>query len=314
MGPPPASGPTPLLPPMYASAPPAADPRRSLTYRAVDQIRSGITLYLFVPLLSLVNALVITAVILATNAYVVGNFGGSGLGGVVESNAPAIAITGELVGIIALILTIIAWVTWRRGVRELVEGAGEFGAKQAAAARKAQKDYSSTVYMFLATLVFAIVAAVVVVAVVLGTILHDVNSGQSDSTAAANALSADVGVLVGVALITILLTVLLYHFATRSLVGAVASIAAPGTVARLQRARMIILLGAVLAVLAEAALASRYLYPLAILGPLFLVLGFAMMRSAYSEWLQAPPALTGIPGLSQGFVVPGSFPPPPPPS
>jgi hypothetical protein len=290
----------------------AFDPRRSGTLRAVDQIRKGISIYLVVPLLSVVNALVITGIILATNSYVVGNFGGSGIGGLVESDSLAVSVVGGLTGFVAFILTIVSWVTWRSGIRDLTDVSSEYGPRQIAAARRARQDFDYTVYTYIATLLFGIAVAVVLVLLLLSAIMSDLNSGQSSATAVANALASALAVLLVVAIVTVLLTVLLYHFSTRSLVGSLSATASPPTVAHLARARTIILLGAVLGILSEGALASRFLYPLAIVSPLVLVIGFVMMRSAYSEWLRDPPPVTGVAEASQGFVIPGSFPPPPP--
>jgi hypothetical protein len=290
----------------------APDARRTLTYRAVDQIRTGITIYLIVPLLSLITVLIATAAILATNSYVVGNYGGSGLGGLVRSNSAAVTISGELFGFVGLILTIVAWVTWRRGVQSLAPAAGEYAPQQVPAARQAEKDYDYTVYTFIAALVFGIAVAVLLVLLILSAVTSNINSGQSSSTAVANALAASFGVLVVVGIVSVVLTVLLYHFATRSLVGSIAAIAAPATKARLQRARSIILVGAVLGILAEGALVTRYLYPLALLGPLTLLIGFFLMRAAYSEWLAAPSPPTGSAAAPTGFAPTVAFPPPPP--
>jgi len=304
-------GPTPLLPPMYATGPIPSDPRRTRTYGAVDRIRTSITLYLIIPLLSTIYALLVTAVLLSTNAFVVGNFGGgSGFGGLVESDSAAIAIPGELIGLITLVLTIVAWITWRRGVRELAEASGEYGEAQVGAAQQARKDYSYTVYTWLATFLFGIVVAVVVIIVLLDSILHNINSGQSNATAAANALGSAVVILAVVAVISVALTVLLYHFASRSLVGAIGAVSSPTVKATLQRARSFILIGAVLGILDVGVVASRVLYALSVVGTLLVLIGFLMMRSAYSAWLAAPPPASGVPGA--GYVSVGSFPPPAP--
>jgi len=292
---------------MSPSAPALVDPRRTQTFQAVERIRISITLYLLVPLMSLFNAVVVTATVLTSGAFVVGNFGGSGIGGLIESNSAAIAITGELTAFIALILTIVAWLTWRGGVRDLADAPAEYGSAQFSAAQDARRDYGYTLYTWLAIFFFGIAVVVVIIALVLGTIVNNINSGEPSGTAAANAIGAVVGVLAVLAVVGIVLTILLYYFATRSLVGSISTVSTPAIRARLDRARTTILVGAVLGILAEGALVDRLLYPLAILGPLVLVVGFVLMRSGYAEWLGAPP----VPGPSP-MLAPGGAPPSPP--
>lgn len=313
MGTPAPSGPPPPPPPMFATELVSSDPRRTRTFRAVDQIRTSITIYLLVPLFEAIYAIIVTAVLLTTTAFVVGNFGGSGVSGVIESDSPVIAIPGELLAFVTLILTIVAWITWRRGVRELAEDSGEYGAAQVGASRQARKDYGYTVYTWIAQLVFGIAVAVVLILVLLDAILSNINSGQPNSTAAANALGSALGLIVVVALISLVITILLYHFASRSLAGAIGAVASPALRARLQRARTTILAGAVLGVLAQGTILARDLYGLAIVSPLVLAVGFLMMRSAYSEWLAAPPTPSAAATASVTYVSVGSFPPPPPP-
>jgi hypothetical protein len=305
--------PSPSLPFSSGAEMLSSDPRRTRTFRAVDQIRTSLTIYLFVPLLGAFEALIITAVLLASNAYVAGNFAGSGIGGIIESNSPAISISGELIAIVVFILTIVAWVNWRRGVHELGAASGEYGPRHVGAVRRAEEDYRYTVYTYIATFVFGIAVVGIILALVFGTIVQDVNSGESSATAVANVIGGLVGLLLVVGVIGVALTVLLYHFATRSQIGSLAAIASPETVAGLRQARTLILVGAALQIAGAGALSDRLLYPLALVSPLVLVVGVLRMRSAYSEWLRNPPPPTGAPAPVPWYASPGSFPPPPPP-
>jgi uncharacterized membrane protein len=311
--------PPPPPPPAWAAALPT-DPLRSRTYRAVQRIQTSLTIYTVVPLLTLVYTALAATIVLATGAYVVGNYGGSGISGLIESSSAAIEIAGEIVAFGGFILTIVAWLTWRGGVKELNAASSEYGAAHQTSAHQAERDYSFTVYTWIATFLFGIALAVVLVLLILGTLLNDVNNHESASTAAANALSAYLVLLIVVAVVTVLLTFLLYFFASRSLMRSLASIASPGTKSRLERARSVILVGAILGILAEATLATAALYVLAIVGPVLLVIGFLMMRSAYGEWLRAPTPLSPAPPVpetlafpSGGWAPPPVPPPPPPP-
>jgi hypothetical protein len=301
--------------PGFSTPPTGTDPRGTQTYRAVQRIQRSVTIYLIIPLLTALDAIVITAAVLVTGAFVVGNFGGSGIGGLVESNSAAISITGELVAFVGLILTIVAWLTWRGGVKQLAAAGGEYGPEQTKAAQGAEKDYSYAVYTWIATLFFGIGAAVVVFLFVLSAVADNINKGESGVTAAANALTALVGLLLVIAIVSLLLTILLYHFASRSLVRSISALATPSIRAKLDRGRMLILVGAALGIAGEGALVSSLLYPLALISPIVLLVGFLSMRSGYGEWLGSPPPPTYTPAPWPQYPSTGAFPsaPPPPP-
>jgi hypothetical protein len=314
--------PPPSLQFVYATELRSSDPRRTQTHRALEQIRTGITVYLLVPLFAAINALIITAVLLSSNASFEGIYGGSGPGGVVASNSPAITASGDLFGIIGFILIIVAWAIWRGGVRSLGAAAGEYGPRQVAAARRAERDYGRTVYTFLAIFVFTIVVVVFIVAIVVGAVAQTTSSGSGlgpssgggNMTVIENPLAAAVGLIVAVAIIGVVLSVLLYHFATQSLVASLEAIASPGIVARLRLARSIVLVGAALQIFTGAAVADRLLYVASLPSPILLLAGFLLMRSAYSEWIEAPPppvlgAGTAVPYQTAAAFVPAPTPP-----
>lgn len=306
----------------YPSAPylgPAAssDPRHSRTYRAVTRIRDSLSIYLIVPLLEVIGVVIVVAVVFSTHAYLVGNFGGSGIGGLVESNSAGISHADEGVGIIGLLLTLIAWWLWRGGVRDLAAASDEYGGEQRTAARQAQRNYSFTVYTWWGLFLFGIAFAVVLILSILDTVLRDINNGESATTAVSNALSNAIALLLVAAVISLVLTVLLYHFATRSLMSSLSAIASPAIRSSLRTGRTLVLLGAVLGILAEGAIVSTDLYILGIVGPLLLVVGFLKLRGAYGDWLRDPPALTpSTPVLGAAAFPSGGWmaPPPPPPA
>jgi hypothetical protein len=306
------SGPTPRLPPVAATGPIPTDIPRTVTARAVERIRTSVTLYLLAPMLSAIYTLLVTAVVRSTGAYVAANFGGGPIfGGFVESDSLLITIPGSAFVLVSLAVTIGAWVTWSRGIRELADASGEFGGPQVAAARQAQKDYRRTVYTWFGLLVFGIVGAAVVIIVFLNAIPAGLSSGPANATAAAHAISSAFALLVVVTVVSVVLTVVVYHFATRSLVGAIGTIASPALQARLRHARSVILAGALLGLLADATLVSPTLYVLAAVGPLLLAIGFLRMRFAYSGWLTADPPPPGAAG--SGLLPVTSVPPPAPP-
>lgn len=295
----------------YAADPPSSDGRRTRTFRAVDQIRRAITLYAFVPLFSALLAVFVTAVTLATNSYALGNFDGTSFGGVVASDSTVVTLLSGLTGLLLLVLTIVAWLTWRGGVREMRETAGEYGAHQVAAARSAERDYGRTVYTYIGILVFGVAVSVVLAVALFAAIAGDVTSGQSGTSLISSAIAGLLVALLVVALIGVVLSVLLYDFATRSLVGALAAIAPPATLRRLRQARSIILIGAVLQILGAVVFVNGGLYALSIVSPAVLFVGFCWLRSGYSAWMQSPPAPTG--GAPTPFLTVGSFSPGGPP-
>ncbi len=295
----------------YAADAWTADGRRTRTFRAVDQIRKAITLYALVPLFSALLALLVTVVTLATNSYALGNFEGTSFGGVVASDSTVVTVVSGFVGLLLLVVTIVAWLTWRSGVRELRETSGEYGAPQVAAARAAERDYGRTVYTYIGILVFGVAVSVVLAVALFAAIAGDAMSGQSGTTLISNAIAGLLVALLVVALIGVVLSILLYDFATRSLVGALGAIASPATVRRLRQARTIILVGAVLQILGVVVFVDGGLYAVSVVSPAVLFAGFLWLRSGYSAWMRSPPAPTG--GAPPPFLTVGSFSPSGPP-
>ena len=275
---------------------------RGSTVHAVGDIRKGMSYYRIYLVLTLVAALLLagSAVVSNTPQFEGGSIPSSiWNGNNTSQNAPvgstgttAFALLAGLAGFVGIIVLLVSWITWRRGVRELAEAGAEYGPVQSAAAEAAERDYSRTVWTFIAAILASIALAIAVVVIALSIVTACLPPATCVSPTAqtlASLRNEIIATILVATLIGYLFNLLAYHFSSRSLVGSIRSIAGPVGQAALDGGRRMILLGAVLGFVAVLSILYVPLAFLEALPPILLLIGFTRLIGAYDGWLEDPP-------------------------
>jgi hypothetical protein len=300
-----ASIPTPYGPPgSFYRGPPVPD--------LLGKIRGALTVYLVVLLLEFLAAIISSAVLGYTTAGLFSGVGSTSSVGGVASGLAGLSILTGLLGFIAFILIIVSWLRWRDGVKPLPDAAASAGAPYADDARKALTNYSRTFWVFIITLLSAIGFAIALVAIVIGSVaacLGQNTTSNSTCTNTTNVLGSIEGAVLGYSILAFLLGVLLYYFATTSLVVSIRALASPADQERLDRGRMVAILGAALAPLGlindALAFVGHAVPAVALLGvisPFLLLLGFYLLYSAFSECLASGALNARFPATPSPFA------------
>ncbi|MCI4319573.1 MAG: hypothetical protein L3K23_05515 [Thermoplasmata archaeon] len=278
----------------------------SQTRYGAERIRSSISLYRVLVIIQVIGAVLGAVVSIATRSAYLGGVGGIGpgssgsstfTGGAAIAAVAALAALGAVLVIVLLILTIIAWVRWRDGIRRIASESGAMGASQFHHAQAAKKNYSYTVWTFLLYIVAIVIALVILVAAIFAAVggsLH-LNNTTGQFTNSPTNVTTSLGTtlvyyLAGVALLGSVFNFLLYYFASTSLREAIAGVATPEALARLNAGRQYILCGVVLGFGSVLSLLISYAALIGAVGTIFLLLGFTALLDGYDKYLAAPPA------------------------
>ncbi len=273
-----------------------------MTRTSISNIRKGISLYLIVVILGLVIG-VISGVVIAIEA----SHGASLLSPTPSSNCstlgtnnnstvctPSVSYPGTLglvgpvillaaVALASFILTIVAWLRWREGIKALPMAVLEYGPQFGDGARRALRDYDYTVYMFIVSIVVSIASAVTVLLIV-----FSIAFSQTPSSLSSFAVELTEVVLVFDILVAVV-EFLIYYFASASLRGALYPLAGPAEKQALDQGRMLMIVGAVLVgIAAFSTVVSAILGLVVVAGYAVLAYGLYTIRSAYDRWLANP--------------------------
>jgi hypothetical protein len=298
--------PPPLLFPGASGWPsvPTAPPGRA-TREAIQQVRNAVGYYWVVLVLELVLGALsgaLTGISIGGGAGTLANVGTSSAGHSVLSGGAA-ATYSSVAGIGALavlILVIYSWVKWREGATNLERSAGEFGPEPASIARRARGDVTSATYVFIVTLVAAIVVAGVIAAIVFASVLSNrypngTLKPNAPSSLSGGDLAAIQSTAVVLAIVATLLSILLYAFATRSHVDTIAPYAPADVRAKADLGRSHVLLGAALGFVNLVGLFVPYAGVVAVVPAAFLVYGYREIMGAFDQVLRAP-TVQPVPG------------------
>ncbi|MCI4332959.1 MAG: hypothetical protein L3K01_04435 [Thermoplasmata archaeon] len=341
MGAPPGALPPPPPPPYYAPpypgqmtpvGPPLGSPPTGYRYgpparELIRKIGDGVRWYLVTLVLSLLSA--IGSAVLT--GYVVSSafgLGGSSLPSAgLSASSTALAIGLGVLGLLVFVLTIVAWLSWRSGVRQLPAAAMEFGSAYATSAQSALKDYGRTVWSFLSILIGTVVFAIVLAAYIVSqAFAHCSGPLQSNNTSCvtsgASTLSNTVGIVLVFGLIVALLQFLQYFFASRSLVDSIRPLVAEPQQQRLDRGRLFMVIGAGLTpvgLINAALLLGNHAVPVlgfvGLLTPILLLLGLYQIHEVYVGWNSASPQggapSGGYPAYQPPMAAPYGAPTPP---
>ena len=312
-------------PPLGYSAPPYryGPPVRE----QIAKIHDGILWYLVTQFLSVVSGIgsaLVTGYVLTTSV-------GIGNGNLPNAGIAAASIGAEyalgLLGLLVLVLTLVSWVKWRSGIRPLPDVAMEYGPAYATAARSAAKDYSRTIWTFigiiLASIIFALALAAYLVSQTLGRCAGRFPAGNNSTCLTPGsipALSDIVGIVLAFGLLIAVFQFLLYFFASRSLVDAIRVLVSDADRQRLDRGRLLMVVGAGLTPLGlvnAALLIGGHSTPaLGFIGliPLILIVaGLYSIHRAYSSWLSTHTSPTAsYPAAPPPVAIPYGYPPAPP--
>ncbi|MCI4320736.1 MAG: hypothetical protein L3K05_00290 [Thermoplasmata archaeon] len=340
--PPPPSGIAPVGPPIMG--PPAGWAYGPSVPELLGRVNEGVRWYLIVLILQFLGA----AASAAVSGYVLG---GGAFAAPISGNTNGGAFASVLLlglglaifGVLAFVLTIVAWVKWRSGVRALPDAAPSMGAAYLESARLAARSYSRTIYAFIAEIVSSIALAIgitaLIVAETLGSLPNCSGGNRTvpcSSTGSVSIPNSEIqaAIVVG-GLVFELFAFLVYYFASTSLVAALAPLASPAQQEELHQGRLAVLLGAALLPLGLVAEVVGYVGPqipalgfLGLVSPALLLYGMYRIHGAYSGWCDAhPPPPMGYagpwaapapsysPGTPYGYAPPTGVPyaPPPPP-
>jgi len=294
------------------------------TVRSLSEIRKGISYYRFYLLLAIVAGLVTIGAAAASGTTSVSGITvppsnwGSGnnssalnaTSSLTSANLGIVALAGvaELVGFVFLL---VSWITWRGGVRALVNATGgPYAGPAGAAAEEASTAYGRTVLTFIIGLVVAILLATLLVAAIIASVTSGCVAGAPTTCTAptgdqfAQARATIIGVTVAIAIFGAILNVIAYHFATRSFEATLRPFGSAPAHARVVAARPWILLGAALAPIGLAALLAPALGLIGLVSPILVLYGFQEVVGGFDTWLESPPPAP----------TPAAPPPPEPPS
>jgi hypothetical protein len=326
--------PTPYPGPIVPVGPPIGFASPFVSYRPparefLRKIGDGIRWYLVVLLIDLIVGVlsaVLTGYVLSPTLTLGGSsLPSAGVAGI--STVALIAVSGLV--FLAFVFTIVAWVVWRSGIRPLPDVAGEFGPAYAASAREAARDYGRTVLAFVALLLSGVVFAVVLEAYDLSRVVGEcarrfpVNNTTCAPAPVSTASTGSLAIILAFGAVAAVLGFLEYYFASRSLVDALRPLVSTTEQARLDRGRVIMVMGAALVpvglVNAVLLLGSRALFEVGLAGliaPILLFLGLYQIHRVYAAWSKTPagpvPPLAAYPSPSPPVATPYGAPPPPP--
>lgn len=267
----------------------------------IRKIGDGVRWYLITLVLSLLAA--IGSAVLT--GYVVSSafgFGGTSLPSAgISASSAALSLGLGVLGILVFVFTIVAWLKWRSGVRQLPAAAMDFGPAYVTSAQSALKDYGRTIWSFLSILIGTVIFAIVLVAYILSQIFgHCSGPLQSNNTSCLSSSASNVSGTVGIVLVFGLLVALLqfleYFFASRSLVDSLRPLVPEPQQQRLDRGRLFMVIGAGLnpvGLINAALLIANHSVPVlglvGLLTPTLLLLGLYQIHEVYVTWNSAPP-------------------------
>ena len=272
----------------------------------LGRIRDGVRWYVIALILALINA-VAGAVF---TGFVSGSFGSSFTsntksGALVSGSSAAVVALLLLVGLSQFILIIVAWATWRGGVRPLPAAAAAQGGGYLESAQTAEKNYSRAVWTFVILLLTIVVAAIAVAALIVGSIAHNCAPPAKNLTPCTGTTIVPVGTLLGaqlgIGLVTEVFQFLIYFFATTSLVAALRPLASTTEQERVDRGRFWVLVGAALLPLGLVGLglgALGVVVPglgfLSVVPAVLILYGMYQIYESYQVWAAAhPPTAMG---------------------
>src|SRR5260221_10010919 len=137
---------------------PPAPPSGS-TIRAVGEVRKGIYRYRIYLILAVISSLftagagvvsnsaAFTGASIPTSIWTGNNT--SSVTSAPDASSTGLSIVAGFVALIGFIVLLIAWVSWRGGVRQLVAAAPEFGPEHQRAVEEAERDYGRTVWTYI---------------------------------------------------------------------------------------------------------------------------------------------------------------------
>jgi hypothetical protein len=310
MGGPPAAPPPPVPPPPLPPPPPYAgtplpsgipigapnfpgwgsptwapgEPTRNAA-RSIHKSMGTYAVVLILNLLAGVGNLIALAVLVGTGTPVpsVGGIPVS-VGGTANS---AVAILLGLLGFVALILTIVAWVEWRSGIKGLRWEESSLGQPHSLEVDQASRGYSRAVLCFILVLVGAIVLVVVIFAQVFGAVVQSAaNNTTVTPTVFLQTISSTIrwDIIVGGAILG-LLQFLVYFFAAQSLSRAIHSLTKPEGQRRLEEGRTWMIVGGLFGFGALALALTPYAIASTVVGPLVVLYGILRIRQSYGSYL-----------------------------
>ena len=150
-----------------------------------------------------------------------------------------------LVGFVAFVLLIIAWLKWREGIRAIARSSGEYGPVHATEAEQANRDYGRTVWMFAAILISTVAGVIVAAAIVVSALVGSFTTSSTTINISSFWTELVVFVICFAVFLTFL-NFLMYYFSSRSLKGEFYSLASPETKAQMESARLFMLIGAII--------------------------------------------------------------------
>ncbi|MCI4326239.1 MAG: hypothetical protein L3K16_01175 [Thermoplasmata archaeon] len=223
-----------------------------------------------------------------------------------------------LLGFLALLLTLVAWLKWRSGVLALRDSAGESGPAYQQAADSARRDYGRSLWSFLSIILASIVFSIALAAYVFERIAAacPAASGGVNPNCPANVapltLVGTSEAIVAFGLVAAVLQFLVYYYASRSLVDALRPLVGSTEQRRLDRGRLVMVVGAALTPVgilnAGLGLLGISFLPLAFAGlvtPILLLAGLYQIYAAYSAWLGRPgPPFAPAPPIAAPVFVP----------
>ncbi len=293
------------LPPSPPYSPPAPSPDREVRTRgAVESILASIRRYLIVLALNFFTTLIFAGV-----AFSVGSPAGFGVSAYVSCGAnpsdlpvAAAAQSGlmgwtyiaDFFGLVALVVTLLAWLKWREGVRVLEQSSIEGGRDHVLAVVGARRYFSYTVWIWVGFIILSIAVVLLGVGVITATFVSGLqtNSTFQCTSELVGAVNAELRTLVTVLGIgSAVYSILLYWCATRSLSMSIGSISGPSTRRQLKEASWLILAGAGLT-FGAIGLGYAVAFSLfSVASVTLLLVGFWRLDHAYTGWLSPRPPL-----------------------
>jgi hypothetical protein len=191
-----------------------------------------------------------------------------------------------LLGILALILILVAWMRWRSGAENLRVWGLALGPEFAERTARARADVSSTTYLWLVELFVGIIVAVAIAAVVLSSVVSQLpKNGTAVPTTINLFTPGSIAEIDAILVISVVLETLLnfasYAFATRSLLNTIAPYAGSAVWASALQGRTFALVGALLGFVALVALVVPGTGILAAVPIGLVVFGYYRIREAF---------------------------------
>ncbi len=281
-------------------------PPGEATAHALGEIRRGMRLYQVYLVVGLVGSLALLAwagstgipqfVGVPTLPWVGGALTPTSTAPPTQSGGGPVVQALELVGLLIVVsefaFILVAWLTWRSGVRDLPYAIFEFGADACARARAAADDYRRTLLSVIASLLVGIGLTVAVVVFVVELVVGGYDSAPGPGTPSAAQLTdfrlEFLAVVVGGIVLAGIVGFVMYYFATRSLVRSLEPVARPAQREALASGRRWVLVGGALTPLSLLALIHPLLELVGLLPPVVILLGFSRMLGAYDTFLASP--------------------------